>query len=603
MTPELIRSLAQAYLGVPKSDAQASDALTPIQAQAQAQLAPLNNSPFSNQNVKDAAASVLAAQNQDLAKDQESYALRQKHGLTTALATPVGAPATAAQAVVTPVPATAVPGGALTPETVDPTIPAELPSDDTILGPDGLPLTPQALAQEALDKRNSDLRESAGISAANRRAAADTAKVEHDIQVASQKPEDILHQRIEQNYNELHAAAEEVDQEGKAALAEYKQVQEEMKTMALAQPQDIWGQSGVNKVLGAASIFFGGYGVNGNHANHNLEMINALADRAVAAQKTRFENLKATGEASHTIYGMLQQRLQNAQAVSGTLKNMALESYTGMLRSIANQYADPKWKAAVETQAAKIKEEQNVRDAAIGQTYMANKQKALQLIGRQKAIEVAQVAIKQKEALKQLENGVAGYKGYMGNKAEHAKVADMVSGGRQMIASANHMENALNSPMTVAKFRQLLTEYALQFAGARKFLQTGTRIEEGEQRIIDALNLLPSEATMASLTPKDISGIRAKLDAIRFLIREGMDISVNTYAPGTMEPDESDPITGPWGPSHNPLIGDKETAAMTANGANARAGGQSTLDALPNADGTGNAPPAVAQPPDERFAG
>ena len=597
MTPELIRSLAQMYLGATKPETPAPDALTPVQAQAQAQLAPLNNSPFNNQNVKEAASSVLAAQNQDLGKDQEAYLLRQKHGLSTQLNTPVGTPVVAA-----PVPG--APQAAQTPTTADPTVPAELPSDDTVLGADGLPLTPEALIQQAEDKKQSDLKESADLAAMQRKAAADNIAADRAIQKASQKPEDILHDRIEQNFNDLHTAAAEVDQQAQAAIADYHQVQDEMKKMALAQPQDIWGQAGVSKMMGAASIFFGGYGVNGNHANHNLESINAMADRAVAAQKTRFEHLQAIGEGDRTLYGMLQQRLQNAQAVSGTLKNMALESYTGALRSIANQYADPKWKAAVEAQAAKIKEQQNVRDTAIGQTAIANSQRALQLLGRQKAIDVAQTAIKQKEAQKQLEHGVLGYKGYIPINAEHGRVTKLVSGGRQMIQSMNHIDNMLNSPMTVEKFRQLLTVDAQAFKGARDYLETGTRIEEGEQAIIQQLKAYPGEVALSSvLNAEKLNGLRAKLNAIRFLITEGTDTAVMSVAPGTVEPDESDPLMSPWRKPENALIGDQETAAMTANGTNRGASGQSTLDALPNADGTANEPPAVAKAPDERFAG
>ena len=242
--------------------------------------------------------------------------------------------------------------------------------------------------------------------------------------------------------------------------------------------------------------------------------------------------------------------------------------------------------------SAKIEGQQNATDTTTHQSYIQNSQKALQLMGQEQARQTVASVPALKQQRHEMENGIAGYHGYIPNNTEHQQIAKVVAGGRNMIQVLNHMEAMINSGATVGAIRQYLTQSAMLFKGARDYLETGTRIEEGEQRIINQLMIAPQEAVASSyMKNKNASGVVDKMDSIRYLIREGMDQKVHTYAPNTTTADNDDPITGKWGSKQHQLVAEAAMAEKTKTGTNPNGVGQDALDALPNADGSAAAEP------------
>lgn len=597
MTPEIFKSIAQGLLGAPEEKrpevpigVPASVAVPDYQKQAMQLLA---NSPLSNENAAAKAPNVAAAGaavdtqiNQKQTQMQAQAALAQVNQVRLARGQPPLTPQDAQnQNALREAPNLAKKELDEMMATAKPTAVDPNESDASFAGvqrdANGVPMTPEALLQDIEQKRKTDLASSDQIAKMERIAAADTAKADRDIARASEAPEQELHGKLQKEYDDLALVQKEVDEHAQNAITEYKTVNDKMMKLAESAPKDIWGQSGMNQMLGTVSIFFGGFGVNGNHANHNLEQINNMADRNIAAQKAQFEQLAAVGQGDKTLYGMLQQRLQNAQAVSGTMKNMAQQSYLSQLRSVANKYADPKFKAAVETQAAAIKKDQVGREQLTAKTYVDESTATMKMIGAEKARqEILRLKTQKEEQYK-----IKGYTGHALNPTEHRELAKVVAGGRGMIQSLNHMEAMINAGATVAAIREYMTESAGLFKGARDYLETGTRIEEGEQKIINQLMVAPGEAIASSWFGrlKNSSGVMDKISAIRHMIREGMDQKVTTYAPD-MVPDENDSLTG-----HLLDVNNSSEEKLNPGGK----AGQSVIDDLPNADGSKPIDPAA----------
>lgn len=546
MTPELIRSFAQALLSNAQPAAAKEAAvpapqapLMPNEASQEALRAPAANSPLSNEVEAKVEPGVVQGQTQAILQNDQARAqqedLRQR-GLVN--------------------------------------VNDNLPTDTAIVGPNGEPMNADALMRENVNARDSAASGNSQVAHAQAKAARDQTDFNTQMAAVNQPAEEFLHKRIEEGYADLHNAGQEVASQSQAAIANYQAMQDQMRQIAVQDPKSIWGQSGVNKVLGLAGIFLGGAGPNGNHANRQMETLNALADRNIASQRQQFEMLSKVGEGDRTLYGMLQSKLQNKDAVESSLRNAALESYKSMLRMNANQYAGPAGKVALEAQLAKIGDYQNTNNQSAAQSYLKNGEHILAIRGQENATKVAQNAAAMEQNKYVMENGVDGVLGYV-PPAAHERISKMTGGARTLISMTNHVEQMIEAGASMATIREYMVANAVQFKGARDFLETGTRIEEGEQRIINQLNPSAKESIFSAFTRTDPTKLKEKLEAIKATVTEAAWTEIHTTAPNTTAFDKRDALWGGYEPGSYKGPAQRELERMNGNPK-----GRPTLDSL-----------------------
>lgn len=538
MTPELMKALSQGILAQMNGEPPPAP-LSPLDAQREGYAAPARNSPVSNDVEKAVEPQVVSAQ---MAADQA----RRDSAKTF-------------QGGELPVP--------------------DAPIDTSVRGPNGEPINADALMADNVSTRNAAINANAAVGRAQADAAKQNAAVDANIALAQKPAEDELQNRIQEGYEDLHKAKEQVEVESQAAIANYSQTQEQMRKLAMEKPQDLFGQSGVNRIMGSIAIMIGGAGTNGNHENHALAFINSLADRNIAAQKQQFLNLQAVGQGDQTLYGMLQNKLKNQEATEATLRNMAITAYESKLKQAANQYAGPKVKALLATQLAKTGEETNKNNQIASEAYLRNGEHILMIRSQENASKVAEraAALKQNQYIQ--ENQIAGVIGYV-PKGAHERISKMVGGARTMVAMTNHIEDMIRAGADLSAIREYMVANAVQFKGARDFLETGTRIEAGEQRIIDQLNPASQESLFSAASEKlfgsDPTKLLAKLDAIRATVTETAWTEIQTTAPNTTAFDAKDPLWGRYDPHSYKSAADRLLADKYGD-----VRGRQTIDALP----------------------
>lgn len=431
-------------------------------------------------------------------------------------------------------------------------------------GPDGTGENADTLVSEA---KRAQLEEKAAAASAvgeTKRASELGAQAVGGEAKARDQGDALLQQRVEDGYNRVQETEAAVAEQSKAALDNYAKVNEEMHKLAVSQPSDLFGQAGVNKTLGTIAIFLGGAGINGEHSNRALDQFQGMADRTVAAQKAKFEMLSRVGQGDQTLYGMLQTKLQNKVAVENTLKSMAMEANISMAQQAANQFAGPKARA----NAAKL-----VADAKMAQTQLMQRTNASYLHTASQAVAIAaqhqQTQVQGDAALiaqaeKHQAGSLDGFVGWVPTKTEHTRLAKIVGGARNMVAVVNNMEalsHVQGSPTEkAAAYRKFLVDSAGQFLSARTLLETGTRLEEGELKMIAQFVPDISEASINNMSDKDVFALAAKMQQIRTVVTAIAANQVRTAAPRTMAFDSKDSLWGQYNPRtyRDPLIANGE---------------------------------------------
>jgi hypothetical protein len=412
----------------------------------------------------------------------------------------------------------------------------------------GAILSPEDAANHAANTASA-AHEDIATNSENERALAERrGQTQSRIAGDSQEHIDHLASEIQLRHDHLAKVQADVEQQQQQAINNYSQVNTEMMNMAVAQPKDIYGAAGVNSILGRVAVFLGGAGSNGFGANNNLEYIERMATHNVAMQRQRYEFLSKVGEGQRTLYGMLNTKLSNAYQVDATLKNMGLEVYKANIMAVANKYSDQTTRQAAQDEVNKVNEAQAKNNLAVEQQVQANAQQNLANYSRMQANEVKAYAAQVKA--KSSSSNLMPLKGFVGGVAasEHGRLSKMVGGARLLVDGLNVMERMMKEGRSAADVRRYFVNNALLFKGARDFLETGTRIEAGEQTIIDALKVNNSEAIFNLLFGEDPAALKAKLEEARRAVTAATYQNVKSAAPKTVALDSKDPLFGPYNP-------------------------------------------------------
>jgi hypothetical protein len=430
--------------------------------------------------------------------------------------------------------------------------------------PDGTAENADVLASEALKARNAERGASAQVTRDTQRAVDQGVDATAGEAKARQPADDLLAKRMEEGYDHVRAVESDVARQSQEAMDNYKSVNDEMHKLAVSQPTDLFGQAGVNKTLGSIAIFLGGAGTNGNGPNAAMAQLTAMADRTVAAQKTKFEMLSRVGQGDQTLFGMLQQRLQNSAAAENTLKSMAIESQKSMVQKAVNQYSAPKARANGSKLVADMESQQLQLMQRSNNAYLTHAGQAVQLAAQHQGAKVAGDAAFLAQAQKHQAGSLEGFVGWVPTTAEHTRLTKIVGGARNMVMVVNNME-ALSHvqgglDLKSAAGRKFLVDAAAQFLSARQLLETGTRLEEGELKMISQFVPDMTEAGIANMLQKDPAAFYSKMQQIRTIVTGIAARQVATAAPRTTAFDSKDPLWGQYNPRtyRDPLIGNGE---------------------------------------------
>ena len=386
-----------------------------------------------------------------------------------------------------------------------PPIPQRAPSQipgmpgDIIAGPADLTVAAAKLRDRGLAYAQQD-------SAAAKKVLKDTAAVDAE-QAAAEKPHiDALATQSEESMARLQDFNTKANEQMDAKMAHFQTVQTEMETMAKEQPKDLLGQAGVNSLLGNIAIFLGGAGVNGFHENKNLQMLQSMADRNVAAQRNRFEMLQRVGQGDQTMYGMLMQKLQSKTAAEAALRSGYFDTYKAHLAQVGNQYSDKRAKLRVEAgvaQADQLKHEamqkvqSEYQNTAVQATQLMDQQvmQQLQANAQQQAVDIQRYKVaadlekeQHERAEKTKETSLLGVIGTT-SKEEHAKLSEMWGGAYNMVSNLDEAQKIMNSGANFASGRAYIALKNINLGESKKYFNTGARLEPKEVSMMEAVGL------------------------------------------------------------------------------------------------------------------
>lgn len=438
------------------------------------------------------------------------------------------------------------------------------PGQPQVTNGDGTVENADNLAKQAIKAHESELAASGKVTA-DTKSAVDQGTEAVEGEANARAPADrVLAARMEEGYDHVKQVEADVAKQSQESMDNYKSVNDEMHKLAVSQPTDLFGQAGVNKTLGSIAIFLGGAGMNGNGPNAALAQLNSMADRTVAAQKAKFEMLSRVGQGDQTLFGMLQQRLQNTAAAENTMKSMALEAQKSMVQQATNQYAGPKARANGAKIVADMESQQLQLQQRSNNAYLTHAGQAVAIASQHQTNKVTADAAFLKEASAHQAGSLEGFVGWVPTKAEHTRLTKIVGGARNMVAVINNMESLAHVQggidLKTAAGRKFLVDSAAQFLSARQLLETGTRLEEGELKMIAQFVPDLTEAGMANFIQKDPAAFFEKLQQIRTIVTGIAARQVGTAAPRTTAFDSQDPLWGQYNPRtyRDPLIGNGE---------------------------------------------
>jgi hypothetical protein len=352
--------------------------------------------------------------------------------------------------------------------------------------------------------------------------------------------------------NTAHAA---INEQMEAKMRHFQSVQTEMEVMAAQKPKDLFGEAGVNSVMGRIAIFLGGAGMAGEGgANENLQRIQNMADRNVAAQKNRFEMLAKIGQGDQTMYGMLTQKLNNTDAVEATMRNAYLTLAENQVKASMNTFAGPRAKLEGEKFLMESQEKRRQNDIIAQQRYQQGAGQAIQLaqeaenqrlIREQHAIEMA---IKERKDM--MDHSMAGVTGRI-NSTDHGRLSKVIGGYRGMIAMLGDMNETLRGKPTVEKLRAFAIQNAEAFSDARTAWEMGARLEGSEETKASVATLNRLDALFYQLqhvtTRTDALSLLRKIEDTQATLTKAAFVKIKTAAPNVTF-DRKDPVWGKYDP-------------------------------------------------------
>lgn len=355
----------------------------------------------------------------------------------------------------------------------------------------------------------------------------------------------------------LDTAHKAIQEQMEAKMRHFQSIQDEMAVMAAQKPKDLFGEAGVNSVMGRIAIFLGGAGTAGlgNAPNENLQRIQNMADRNVAAQKNRFEMLAKIGQGDQTMYGMLTQKLQNTDAVEATMRNAYLTLAENQVKASMNSFAGPRAKLEGEKFLLESANKRRENDAMAQQRYqqgaatsiqMAQEAEKQRLIREQHAIEMAK-----KEQRYQEEHSLGGVIGTF-SSTDHGRLSKTIGAYRGMIAMLGDMNQTLRGAPTMEKIRAFGIQNAEAFSDARSAWEMGARLEGPETKQATTATLNKLDALFYQLqhvtTRTDALSLLRKIEDTQATLTKAAFVKMKTAAPN-IKFDKKDKIWGRFDPA------------------------------------------------------
>jgi hypothetical protein len=377
---------------------------------------------------------------------------------------------------------------------------------------------------------------------------------------------------------QLEAAQAQKTQE---VISRYQQTNADMHAMAIEKPQDIFGQSGTNGILGRISIFLGGAGSNGEHENRNLAYIQDLANRNIARQERNWNHLQAVGHSDETLYGQIRNQTQDAVATANVMNNMYLSAYGAQLKSMSNQYADKRTQLAVNKQLSEIHSQKMLLDDQFAQHAIGTMQKNLAISGSQAAataglqFKYAQAA--HKEETRQQEQGLPGFDG-IATKDRHADLSKFQSGGKSIVDGLDEIQKILtmHQGSRFDRARAISVLRAIIQGNARQFFETGTRLEGPEIKQMETVSTSYMEGLLKILEGggNDVTNMIGKLNATKHEVRRAVATKI-LGGQKNLTLNKEDPFWAGDDPLAGPQIGDESDGSIGSHA-------QEILRGLPN---------------------
>jgi len=368
-----------------------------------------------------------------------------------------------------------------------------------IAGPADAGLYANQIQNQSIAYNNQD-------AAAAKNLAVDTGKVDIEQNAAVQPHLDALAQRSDDSLKRMEALQQSVAEQQEKRMAHFQTVQNEMETMAKAQPKDLMGQAGVNSMLGAIAVFLGGAGTNGQHENRNLQLIQSMADRNVQAQKNRFEMLQRVGQGDQTLYGMLTQKLQNSTAVETALRNGYLSSFEAHLKKVGGQFADKRTGLQVQKGLLATEQLRHQGEMTVRHQFLQDGVSIVQLANSREA-QMNQAAVAQHAAAiadakygldvqkkldedekYQKENGFQDLVGTV-SPTEHKDLAQQWGGAVRIVDTLDKAQQLLKADPTMSNTRTWNALKSIDLGAAKKYFDTGQRLEGAEVAMMNGVGM------------------------------------------------------------------------------------------------------------------
>lgn len=421
---------------------------------------------------------------------------------------------------------------------------------------DGSISNPLQLNQAQLTSRNAEIESNAQSQIEAKRYNAHRIEEAEKEAGATQPFLDEANIRQQNSIARLQTAHKEINAQMEAKMQHFQAIQTEMQTMAEAKPKDLFGEAGVNSIMGRVAIFLGGAGMAGEGgANANLARIQNMADRNIAAQKNRFEMLSRIGQGDQTMYGMLSQKLSNTDAVEATMRNAYLTLAETQVKASMNSFAGQRAKVEGEKFLMESSEKRRQNDIVAQQRYQQGAAQSIQLaqeaenqrlMREQHALEMMR-----KEQRYQDEHSLAGVKGTF-SATDHGRLSKTIGAYRGMVAMLGDMNESLRGSPTVEKIRAFAVQNAEAFSDARSAWEMGARLEGPETaqartatlNVLDALFYQLQHVT----TKTDALSLLRKIEDTQATLTKAAFVKMKTAAPNVTF-DRKDKLWGKFDPA------------------------------------------------------
>lgn len=434
--------------------------------------------------------------------------------------------------------------------------------------------TPEGINNFSVDQYKGNIDSTGAIAKLGAQNARDTQRLS-EAEIKARAPLDHEYAQFQQGQLEgLQRLEKEQSEKTQAVIAQYNQTNADMHKLAIEKPKDLFGQAGVNGILGRISMFLGGVGSNGAHENRNLAYIQDMANRNIAVQERNWSHLQAAGQSDQTLYGMIRNQTQDAHATASIMHNMYLSSYEAHLRDMGNAFASPRAKIAMNQELQKIGQQKLALDNSFAQQAIATGEKTLTSIGtnlaQQQNMQFKFAKEAHKEEIRQEEQGLPGFKG-VATKDRHADLSKFQSGGYAITAGLGEIQRILTTTKggRYDKARAISVLRAIITGSARQFFETGTRLEGPELTQMETVstNYLEGILKLIEGGSTDVSGMISKLNLTKAEIRKATATKILGGQKG-LSIDLSDPYWEGQNPLGEVKLGDKSDGSISEHSTN-----------------------------------